>query len=229
MRRRRISNLPPLLIAAALCAAAAPAAELTLDRERSVLAVLTHKAGIAKGLAHDHLITAPLDALRLELDPAAPEGARATLVLPVARLEIDHFAARAAWKGRLLELGVGPKELAPIAESDRIKVRQAMLADDQLDAERFPELHAELVGLSRAANPKGELDGVAKIRLTIRGKTIERDLAARWSVADGVLTAEALGELAFTDFGIEPYSGAFGAVRNEDRFHLYLKLVGTPN
>jgi hypothetical protein len=42
------------------------------------------------------------------------------------------------------------------------------------------------------------------------------------------LHAEALGELRFTEFGIEPYTAALGAVKNADQFHLWVDLVATP-
>ena len=66
------------------------------------------------------------------------------------------------------------------------------------------------------------------MRLTIHGKTIERRLPATFRVADGVLSAEIVGELRFEEFGIEPYSTMLGAIRNDDRFHLYVSVVARP-
>jgi hypothetical protein len=215
-----------VLVATLAVALVSPlAAESRIDPERSVLAVLTHKAGIAAALAHDHLVTAPIAALTLAVDPATPDAVSARLDVEVNRLEIDHHAARARWKGRLRELGAGPERLDPVAENDRAKVRAAMLDDDQLDAARHPRLAAELVALRRGGAPK-PFDGFARLALTLHGKTVERDVPATWKVEGGGFSAEALGEFRFTEFGIEPYSGPLGAVKNQDRFHLYVALAG---
>ena len=225
MRPSPLVHAAAFLLVAAAGGQTLSAAGVALDAEHSVLAVLTHKAGIASGLAHDHLVTAPLDALRLEFDAAAPEATRATLDLAVERLEIDHFAARANWKVRLRELGAGPEKLDPVTEEDRGKVREAMLGKSQLDAAGSPRLTAELVKLEKADGMKPPFDGRATIRLTIRGKTVERAIPATWRVEGSGFTVEALGEFRFTEFGIRPYSAALGAVKNDDLFHLYVALA----
>ena len=59
----------------------------------------------------------------------------------------------------------------------------------------------------------------------IHGKTVERSLPATWSEKEGTLTAEIWGEYGFEEFGIEPYSTMLGAIRNDDRLHLYVSVV----
>jgi hypothetical protein len=106
-----------------------------------------------------------------------------------------------------------------------------MLEAHQLFADRFPEIRGELVRLERrpGAPAPGDLDWNAIVKLEIRGRQVESTFAARWQVeANGELHAEALGELAFTQFGIEPYSAVLGAVKNADRFHLWIDLVAKP-
>jgi polyisoprenoid-binding protein YceI len=213
----------------ALFSASALAADLQVDAANSVFAVLTRKAGVAAGLAHDHLITAPGAAATLQFDPAQPEATRATLKLEVANLEFDAPGPRSRLAGRLSELGIGPKELPPVSASDRRKVREAGLGEDQLDAAASPALEAELLGLGKAAMANGAFAWTAKLRLTIRGKSVERPLATRFESSDGKVTAEAWGEFKFSDFGIEPYSAALGAVRNDDRFFVYVSLAATAN
>ncbi|MGE0640741.1 MAG: YceI family protein [Thermoanaerobaculia bacterium] len=223
-------RIPRFLLLAVLTAGAAPATaeRLTIDPAGSVLAILTHKAGFASGAAHDHLVTAPVTALELDFDHANPEATRASLVVPVDSLEIDHFAARRRYRDRMREIGFGPAELAPVADSDRQKVRKAMLGESQLDAAHFPEIRAELLSFARAAEPSGEFDRLARLRITIHGRTIERDLAARYEANVTGVLAEAWGELLFSEFGIEPYSAVLGAVKNQDRIHLYVRLVAAP-
>lgn len=218
------------LLGAALLAATAGspagAGEVQLDPAHSVLLVLTHKAGVAAGLAHDHLVTAPLTALKLDFDPASPEAARATLALRTEALDVDAADSGARWRPRLQEIGVGPADMSALSEGDRKKIRKAMLSSSQLDVTHYPEVRAELLSLGRAEKPQGRFEGTAKIRLTLRGKSVERDFAATWKVENGRLSAEALGAFRFTEFGIKPYSAALGAVRNADEFHVYVALVG---
>jgi hypothetical protein len=38
------------------------------------------------------------------------------------------------------------------------------------------------------------------------------------------LTVEAVGDFAFTDFGIKPYSALFGALGNQDKFHMLVSM-----
>ena len=113
--------------------------------------------------------------------------------------------------------------LPPVADSDRAKVRAAMLVASHLDGAKFPEIRAEVVALTRSAPPAS--GWIAKVQLVIHGKTVERSLPATWSEKEGTLTAEIWGEFRFLDFGIEPYSTMLGAIRNDERFHLYVSVV----
>ncbi len=219
------------VLGAAFSASAAPAVEYTIDPAKSTFAVLTHKAGIAAGLAHDHLIVAGAPQVALAFDRERPEATRFTFVVAVATLEVDAPATRAALKGRLRELGLQQDDLPAVPESDRKKVRAAMLGESQLDGAKFPEIRAEVLGLEHgaaataAAPAAGEPGWTLILRLTIRGRTLERRLAATWSEKDGTLAAETYSELHFQDFGIAPYSTMLGAIRNDDRFHLYVSVV----
>ena len=225
---------PRLLVALAALGLAAPpldAAPWRVDPERSRFAVLTHRAGVGARLAHDHLIVARAPAAALDFDPARPGAARFAASANVVALDVDPPAERAALSPRLVELGALSAPLPEVDADDRGKVREAMLARGQLAAEQFPEVRAELVALA----PRGGTGGArvalgwdARVRLTVRGRTVEKTLPVRWEVAGEELSAEALGEFRFTEFGIEPYSTLLGAIRNDDLFHLYVALVARP-
>ena len=240
MSNERIRGSRPLAALAAagallwFGAGEAPAAEWRVDPQRSVFAVLTHRAGLAARLAHDHLVVATGVAATLDFDPARPEATRCAATANVLALEIDAPEERAALAPRLVELGALSAGLPPVDAGDRAKVRAAMLGRGQLDAEQFPELAGELVSLSPrgggsgAAGARVALGWDARIRLTVRGRTLEKTVPVRWQVEGGELTAEALGDFRFTDFGITPYTAVLGAVRNEDLFQLYLRIVARP-
>lgn len=222
-----VGRAAALLLAALACAAfapeALPAATYTIDAERSLFAVLTHKAGIGSGLAHDHLVVAGRPTVELEFDPARPEATSFRFAVAAQALEIDAPAPRAAWKRRFKELGIHSGELPPVSESDRGKVRTAMLGPDQLEASKYPEIRAEVVGLTRETGASAGWR--VRLKLAIHGRTVERELPATWSEEGGGLTAEVVGEFRFREFGIEPYSTMLGAIRNDDRFHLIVSVV----
>ena len=216
-----------VLLVAATATTPLAAADYAVDADRSLFAVLTHRAGVASGLAHDHLIVARGASVGVALDPAAPDAARLTFSAQALSLDVDPAADRQSTGPRLRELGVLDRDFTAVEEKDRAKVRKAMLAPGQLHAERFPKIEATVAGLQRRGG-EGErvaLGWDAKVRVTIHGKTVERQVPARWDEKNGELTAEALGEYLFSEFGIEPYSAMFGAVQNADRFHVYVRLV----
>lgn len=227
--RRRSFALGSLVLAGAVTVSSgAPllAAELRVVPSESVFAVLTHKAGLAAGLAHDHLIVAPDPEVSILFEEAQPEATRVLFSTAVESLDVDSPAARAKWSPRLREHGRLKDDLPPVPESDRRKVRAAMLGESQLDAAHYPEIRAEVLRLVRSpdSSPGRTLFDLV-LRVTIRGRTVERKEAVEWSYADGVLRAEVLAELHFRDFGIEPYSTMLGAIRNDDRFDLFVRIV----
>lgn len=225
MRPRRHSAL--LVLLAALASPLA-AERFAVDPMRSVVAVLTHKAGFAGGFAHNHLITVPVPMAEFAFDPAAPEATRWQGRLAVERLEFDPPAARTTWQGRLRALGALAGDLGPVDEDERRKIRNAGLDAGQLDAARFPELAAEVLGVERRPGAAGSpFLWAVKFRLTLHGRTVERDLPATWRLDGEALGVEILGEFRFSEFGIEPYSAFLGAVRNQDRFHLYVALAAS--
>ena len=234
MKQRPVPRPALFVLALGLAAAPLAATPWQVDRERSVFAVLTHRAGIGSRLAHDHLVVARAPSAQLDFDPARPEAVRFSARANVVALDVDPPAERAALSQRLIELGALAAALPEVDPGDREKVRKAMLGRDQMAPESFPEVGAELLALA----PRGGGDGdgarvapgwSARVRLTVRGRAVERVIPVRWEVRAGELAAEALGEFRFTEFGIEPYSTMLGAIRNDDRFHLYVVLVARPD
>jgi len=218
-----------LLALLAPVAGSAEAAPWQIDPERSAFVVLTHPAGVASGLAHAHVIVAVAPSTALEFDPAHPEATRFSFKVPVLALELDSPKSRSELAPRLKEAGALTETLKEISESTREKIRRDMLDADQLFAERFPEIRASLVSLAvelpAGKALAGEFDAKAKVKIEIRGASVEKELTVHGKLADGVLTARMVGELAFTDFGIKPYSAVLGTVKNADRFHLFVDLV----
>ena len=216
------------VVLAALAVLPAPAATFRILQDETDLVVVTAKAGLAAAMAHDHAIAASGYEARIELDPDDPDSARFEMRLPVDGLRVDDPEVQSRIAPRLERLGVRDGAFSGISEKDRAKIRDAMLANGQLDVERYPTISAT----ATVAGPRETGDdpddpfplAVALI-LEIRGRSVERDAAARYEYRDGRLEVEALAGFRFTEFGIRPYSAFLGAVRNRDEFHVYVRIV----
>ena len=212
----------------------AAAANWRVDPEASSFVVLTHRAGPAARLAHDHVVVAHDPTIALAFDPRDATRTRVSFVEPVLALEIDAPEDRQTLEPRLRELGLLREPLGAIDPDERAKVRAAMLDAHQLFADRFPEIRAELsavepgggaspTDLAAAGTRSGE--GEARLAVEIRGTRSEQRVAVSWSVRGDELDGDLVAELRFTAFGIQPYSSYLGLVRNDDRFDLVAHLV----
>lgn len=224
IRQARIAAASLALLAALPC----PAETFRVLAGSSDLVVVTHRGGIAKAMAHDHVIAASDYVAQLEFAPGDPEAARYELRLPVDGLVVDEAQVKQRLASRLEQLGVRDRAFSRVSDADRSKIRTAMLAPGQLDAERFPTISARaVVSGRRHAEGDGGLPFAYNVRLMleIRDRGVEREAAARYEYRDGRLEIEALASFRFTEFGIKPYSAFLGAVRNRDRFHVYVRIV----
>ncbi len=198
--------------------------------EKSILAVVTHKGGVGKGLAHNHLVVASGYRAQLSFDPAAVDQASFQFEALVAQLLIDVPELQQLWYPRLAQLGILDQPFAALSAGNQAKVQKAMLSDKQLAGEQFPQLGARLLALAPGTAKVGDTDfsHTATLELTVRGKSVQKPLAVRFTATDAALSIEAVGTFRFTDFGIEPYSAMLGAVKNQDEFHVFVQLAATP-
>jgi hypothetical protein len=231
--RRRLAILFVLFVS--LGAAAAPdvaraQGDWAVDADQSLFAVLIRPAGPAAKLAHPHLVVARGAEIGFTMEGERGESARFTFEAAVLSLDADPTAERQALAGRLAELAGLEEKLPPVDENDRKKIRKEMIGASQLAAERFPAVRAELLGVERRGGggdggARVALGWNARVRIEVRGETIEKTFPLRWEIEGDRLTAEVLGEAKFTELGIEPYSAVLGAIRNADLFHFYVRLV----
>ena len=205
------------------------AEEVEIEADDSIIAVITHKGGFAAKRAHNHLIAASGYEAELSFDAAAPLATRFELGFGVEQLVVDPWDLEQAWYPRLQELEILAEAFTEIADKDRQKIRKSMLSNEQLDGEKFPRISASVTGIEEKAVTHGEVNFpyTASLVLEVRGRRVEKPVAARYEAADGSLTVEAVGAFRFKEFGIEPFSAFFGAVKNEDEFHVYLHLKGS--
>ena len=225
----RIIRVRSLLLLALLVAAPNLAAQdVEISTGDSIFAVITHKAGFASGAAHNHLVVATGYQATLVFDATTPLATRFELKLEGERLEVDPWDLAEAWSPRFEQLDILDEPFREVADRDRRKIRESMLAKGQLDAAGSPEIVARVTEIREQATRRGgvEFPYAAMLELEIRGRKVVKPVAARYESADGILTLEAVGAFSFTDFGIKPYSAFLGAVKNQDRFHVYVHLKG---
>ena len=224
-RRRTTALLLALLagpVFAPPTAPAAPAPEYTIDSTRSLFAVLTHKAGIASGLAHDHLVVAGRRRPGSLSIPQPPRRRASPSPPPSTRWRSTPPGRARRGRGASTSSESTPASCRRSPTPTARKCGPRCWARASSTARRSRR-SGRRSWRSRAARPAS--GWVAKLQLTIHGKTVERSLPATWSETEGTLTAEIWGEFRFQEFGIEPYSTMLGAIRNDDRFHLYVSVV----
>lgn len=205
----------------------AAAAEYRIVPDESIIAVVTHKAGIAAGLAHDHLIAATGYEADLRFDPADPSATRLEFSLRATDLIVDDPGLRDTWYPRIAELGILSEPFEAIEEDGRKKVRKAMLGKKQLEADRFPEIKGTIL-VVKPNESDAEFPYLVTLAFEAHGTRIEPTLQARWQADIGSVELEAFGTLRFTELGIKPYSAFMGTVRNRDELHLYVRLEAVP-
>jgi len=197
--------------------------------EESILAIVTHKAGLASGLAHNHLVAATGYRAELAFDPPSPVDARFEFHAKAADLVIDSPELNPAWYPRLEALGILSEPFKEMSEKDRAKVRETMLGGKQLDAERFPEISGSILGVEPSGDGDAEFPYAVTIAFEAHGRRVEREIRGRFEETDGGVVLEAVGDFRFTDFGIKPYSAFLGTVKNRDEVQLYVRIVAVPS
>lgn len=203
----------------------AAAIEFSVDSQNSQFAVITHKAGIASAFAHNHVIVAAPVETKLTLDDSLSSG-RFKAKFSAQHLVVDDPSAQKSVFAAIRDFGFLTEEPPAISESDRKKIADNMRSSDQLDVEKFPNIEAEVVGTEKGKTQVGQrsFDELIQLAVTIRGKTVRKKIPAHFGVDGNIFNAEATGRFRFTEFGIEPYSGLFGAVKNQDEFEIFVHI-----
>jgi polyisoprenoid-binding protein YceI len=221
-----------LLVALPLCAAfPAKAAKFTLDREHSVFAVVTHRAGIAGALLHEHLIVAQNAQVELEYEKGNLRKALFRLRARAEDLTIDDPSDQKEWYPRLKSLRVVSEPFTPLTGIDLKEIRRTMLGPTQLDAARHPEIGVELRHLEESAGRVEDvlMTHLAKIAVTLHGRTVERTVGVKITpLAGRRLELEAIGRFRLSEFGIKPYETALGTMKVADEVHFVVVASALP-
>ncbi|MCC7381004.1 MAG: YceI family protein [Deltaproteobacteria bacterium] len=194
-------------VAFSLGAATAEAQTYRIDPAKSEIVARTFKAGLASGMAHDHIVRASKLSGELQL-----EAKKVSITVDARSLIADEPEMRQ--KHHLKK---------SVADGDRKRIQATMLGDGQLDAEKYPVIAFESTRIE-AANDRFAVTG----RLTLHGQTKIVSFGIETKVEKGVFRARGRFTLKQSDFGIEPYSAALGAVQNKDEVEISFFVVAAP-
>ena len=194
--------------------------------EQNAFLLITHRGGVAKGLAHNHVVFAKKSEVTLTTAATIEEG-KFLVKIPAGDLDTDSAAVTNKWFPRIKAAGILEEMPGEVSESDRNKIRKDMLGSDQLDIEKFPEITAEVLSLSPKPRKAAQIDAThdAQVRVTIRGRAIVRAIPARVMMTGNSLNVEAFGQFKFTEFNIKPVSLMFGAIQNKDDIDIYVNFT----
>lgn len=228
--RPRTSWSVGILAVALVAAASGWSAEYTVVPEESVFAIVTHRAGVASAMAHNHIVAASDYEASLTYEPEEPTRTAFTLRFSTEGLVADEPGIVERWSARIVALGILDEVPKTLGDSARADIRKSMLGDKQLDAERFPTISATLRDVREEETKVGDhaFGYLVTIALEVHGKTVEKRCPVSVTVQEDHLEIEGTGSYRFSDFGIEPYSAMLGAVRNEDEFDVYVRVVAKP-
>ena len=111
-----------------------------------------------------------------------------------------------------------------ISGEDRETIRESMLSEGQLNGDRYPTI----AFASTACQGEEGTDARLTVQggLTIRGVTKDISLSVNFQLQDGRLYAQGSIEALHQDFGFEPYTAFFGAVKNAPRIKMGFDVVG---
>jgi polyisoprenoid-binding protein YceI len=200
------------LLLLSLLATPSLAAGWALDLANTELVVKVWKTGAAAGLAHDHVIRATRVSGSARLDEAAnPRFLNVSLSVEVAGLVPDEPDVRQRY-------GVAG---AAVPDSDRQKVKEHMLSDEQLDATRYPTI--SFTSKQVSSSPDGALECLGD--LTVHGVKKEVLFPVTMKVSEQKVEGDAHVKFRTSDFGIKPYSTALGLVGNKDEVELVVHVA----
>ena len=185
--------------------------EYSVDTGRSEFVVRLFRGGVAAALAHDHVIRAAEFDGGARLDASDLEGSFIWVEVQAASLKADEPKVRRKY-------GLAQR----ISEKDRARIQATMLSAKQMDVENYPTISFRSTGITKQADAEYLIVG----DLTIHGvtKSISFPVTAPAEEDGGGFHAAVSIDFRQSDYGIEPFSAMFGAVRNKDGASLHADI-----
>lgn len=193
--------------------------DFTVDYDRSVIAFVTYKAGALSGLL-DNVFTHPVEyTADVQAGPATTD-ARFTLQIATKSLTVNDLDVLERWYPTLHDLNIVDRPIDEMSAARRRRTLKHMLSEKQLNAEAYPHITAVVTRIVQA-DPPTDTDYRLHLDVTIRDRTVAVEWPATIERSPTLVKVETHGAVAFSSFGIEPFSRLFGAMRYDDELHVF--------
>ena len=202
------------LTAAPAWAQEAPAAaDYTLNAAASTLFVVVKKdpSTLGAAMAHDHAIAASGWTGQVHWEPANPAACKVAITVPITGLQVDPPGYRA-------KAGLNAQE---VSAGDKQTITDNFRGASQLNASAFPTIQFTSTACSGTGG-KYEVAG----NLSLRGKSRPTKLTMSISADGTTFKASGRFDAKGSDWGMAPFSAAFGAVKNLDTLTFVIDVVG---
>jgi hypothetical protein len=208
----------------------------SIQSEQSSLAILTDKEGLAAGLAHRHIIVASKWSGTLQLaKKAAPatsllssiSSGEATIIISAKDLIVDSPEAAKGILGVLVEAKHWDVQKDKLEPGNATKVRDNMLDESQLSAEKFQTIEGNGLFSSCEKLTDASVTCALDLNLKVRGQTVAKKVSVILKQQGTAIVAELFVPYRFSEFGIKAYTAMFGAIAVKDEFFLGARLVST--
>lgn len=187
------------------------AADYTLVPGKNALYVVVkyERGTLGANLAHDHVIVATSYSGTVHWDPANPAACKIAVDVPTSGLRVDPPGARAR---------AGLEGTPPV--DDQPKIQENFNGPRQLDSGKFPVLTFRSTSCAPGKAENVTVNGTMTVHGVSRPTTVTMDI-----VADGAeLSAAGRFVAKHSDFGMDPFSAAMGAVRNDQALTFVIDL-----
>ncbi|MBA2321388.1 MAG: YceI family protein, partial [Deltaproteobacteria bacterium] len=181
--------------------AAVPAADYEINASASTLFVIVRRdpGTIGASFAHDHAVGATGWSGTVHWDPSNVAACAISIKLPVSGLRVDPPGYRA-------KAGIDPEG---VSDSDEAKITDNFRSDSQLDMGSYPEIAFQSTSCA-GADGKYVVSG----NMTMRGKSRPTKIPMSITADGSTLKASGKFDANHTDWGFNPFSAAFGSVKN---------------
>jgi len=205
---KRICRL--VVVLSLLSSNAAMAQTYTIDPAATSIRILVYRAGLLKGLGHNHIVSISNIGGTVVLG-STPDESIVQLSFPVTSLVVDNVELRSE---------EGAEFSAEISQKDKDGTRKNMLGRKLLNAVNFPDIYIASSGASGQWS-----DMKINAEVTIRGQSQYTSFPVSLELNGNEIVAS--GELVVThaDLGLKPFKAALGTLRVRDELLLRYRIV----
>lgn len=181
-----------------------------VNPQASIVHIFVYRAGALARFGHNHVISVRSLNGRIWIHPTVSKSGF-ELSFPVEQMAVDEPQARRA---------AGSDFQAEVSASDREGTRANMLRTEVLDAAHYAQISLKSVTIAGSAQQPQ-----VTVRITIRNVARELVIAPVMSLKAGQLTVSGQFDILQSQFGIEPFKAALGALAVQDRLHIEFTLI----